>query len=195
MQDRPPTRATGRKQPSEHLGAMRAEHGHSGQRSCAHLARARFAARPTTPASHDVMKACFDATMRAGARRMVDGPGCSWAPRSHRATSCQRVSKVSASRGTSGAGQARLPCGRTEVRGQSALTRVRGAECAQGVVWTLRDGLRGHARATSLLHILTHLYLVDDCRQHGHHGGMSRRSKGIHTSFNLSYWGALRKHI
>ena len=42
----------------------------------------------------------------------------------------------------------------------------------------LRDGLRGHARAilaTSLLHILTHLYLVDDRRQDGHDAGVSRR--------------------
>ena len=42
----------------------------------------------------------------------------------------------------------------------------------------LRDGLRGHARAilaTSLLHILTHLYLVDDRREDGHHAGVSGR--------------------
>ena len=42
----------------------------------------------------------------------------------------------------------------------------------------LRDGLRGHARAilaTSLLHMLTHLYLVDDRRQDGHDAGVSRR--------------------
>ena len=42
----------------------------------------------------------------------------------------------------------------------------------------LRDGLRGHARAilaTSLLHILTHLYLVEDRRQDGHHTGVSGR--------------------
>ena len=46
------------------------------------------------------------------------------------------------------------------------------------LVRALWGGLRGLARAvlaTSLLHILTHLYLVDDRRQHGHHGGMSRR--------------------
>ena len=61
---------------------------------------------------------------------------------------------------------------------QSGLTRVRGAECAQGIMRALRDGLRGHARAilaTSLLHILTHLYLVDDRRQDGHDAGVSRR--------------------
>ena len=46
------------------------------------------------------------------------------------------------------------------------------------MVRALWGGLRGLARAvlaTSLLHILTHLYLVDDRRQYGHHGGMSRR--------------------
>ena len=46
------------------------------------------------------------------------------------------------------------------------------------MVRALWGGLRGLARAvlaTSLLHILTHLYLVDDRRQHGHHGSMSRR--------------------
>ena len=43
----------------------------------------------------------------------------------------------------------------------------------------LRDGLvRGHARAelaTSLLHILAHLYLVEDRRQDGDHADVSRR--------------------
>ena len=63
---------------------------------------------------------------------------------------------------------------------QSGLTRVRGAGRAQGMVWALRNGLRGHARAelaTSLLHILAHLYLylVEDRRQDGHHTCVSRR--------------------
>ena len=55
---------------------------------------------------------------------------------------------------------------------QSGLTRVRGAGRAQGMVWALRNGLRGHSRAelaTSPLHILAHLYLVEDRRQDGHH--------------------------
>ena len=42
----------------------------------------------------------------------------------------------------------------------------------------LRNGLRGHKRAelaTSLLHILAHLYLVEDRRQDGHHACVSRR--------------------
>ena len=61
---------------------------------------------------------------------------------------------------------------------QSGLTRVRGAECAQGTMRALRDGLRGHARAvlaTSLLHIQAHLYLVEDRRQDGHDADVSRR--------------------
>ena len=61
---------------------------------------------------------------------------------------------------------------------QSGLTRVRGAECAQGTMRALRDGLRGHARAvlaTSLLHIQAHLYLVEDRRQDGDHADVSRR--------------------
>ena len=111
-------------------------------------------ARALRPAPHnpDIMRK--PVSMRAGGY-----PDCSWARRSARAMPCQRASKVSASRGTSGAGQGGYPAA-----AQSALTRVRGAECAQGVVWALRDGLRGHARAvlaTSLLHMLAHLYLAN----------------------------------
>ena len=46
------------------------------------------------------------------------------------------------------------------------------------MVRALWGGLRGLARAvlaTSLLHILAHLYLVDDRHEDGQHGGMSRR--------------------
>ena len=46
------------------------------------------------------------------------------------------------------------------------------------MVWALLDGLRGHARAvlaTSLLHMLAHLYLADDRHEDGHHAGVSGR--------------------
>ena len=75
--------------------------------------------------------------------------------------------------GANGAGQ-----GDYNAAAQSALTRVRGAECAQGVVWALRDGLRGHAHAvlaTSLLHMLAHLYLADDRHEDGQDAGVSGR--------------------
>ena len=61
---------------------------------------------------------------------------------------------------------------------QSGLTRVRGAGRAQGMVWALRNGLRGHARAvlaTSLLHIHAHLHLADDRDEDGHHVSVSWR--------------------
>ena len=61
---------------------------------------------------------------------------------------------------------------------QSGLTRVRGVECAQGIIWALWDGLQGHARAvlaTSLLHIHAHLNLVDDRDEDGHHISVSGR--------------------
>ena len=48
-----------------------------------------------------------------------------------------------------------------------------------GMVWALRGRLHGHARAvlaTSLLHILAHLYLADDRHDDGQDGGMSRRA-------------------
>ena len=100
-------------------------------------------ARSLCRTPHNPRTSCKPASMRSGRY-----PGCSWARRSDRATSCQRASKVSATRGASGAGQGGYP-----TAAQSALTRVRGAECAQGVVWALREGPRGHARtvlATSL---------------------------------------------
>jgi hypothetical protein len=57
------------------------------------------------------------------------------------------------STGANGAGQ-----GGHHAAVQSGLTRVRGVECAQGIIWALWDGLRGHARAalaTPILHIYT----------------------------------------
>ena len=80
---------------------------------------------------------------------------------------CQRT------RGATGAGQEGH-----SAAAQSGLTRVRGAGRAQGMVWALRNGLRGHARAvlaTSLLHIHAHLHLVDDRDEDGHHISVSGR--------------------
>ena len=143
--------------PRRHVRRARAK------RSCAHLARARFAARPTTLASHESPLQCAPDDIRVARGREEALAQC---PAKERAKGQQRG-------GANGAGQ-----GGNHAAAQSGLTRVRGAECAQGIMRALRDGLRGHARAilaTSLLHILTHLYLVDDRRQDGHDAGVSRR--------------------
>ena len=81
--------------------------------------------------------------------------------------------KCQQTRGANGAGQ-----GDYNAAAQSELTRVRGAECAQGMVRALWDGLRGHVRAvlaTSLLHMNAHLHLVDDRDEDGHHISVSGR--------------------
>ena len=153
-----------RNRPKTTLGARRrharrpwAEHSH------ADLARNRFAPHPTTPVPIKRSRRDAPESVRVAhglEELLAQGPA------KGRAKGQQRG-------GANGAGQ-----GGNNAAAQSGLTRVRGAECAQGIMRALRDGLRGHARAilaTSLLHILTHLYLVDDRRQHGHHGGMSRR--------------------
>ena len=153
-----------RNRPKTTLGARRrharrpwAEH------RCGHLARACFAPHPTTPVPCERSRrdAPEDVRVAHGLEEAL-----AQCPAKGRAK-CQRT------RGAHGAGQ-----GGNHAAAQSGLTRVRGAECAQGIMRALRDGLRGHARAilaTSLLHILTHLYLVEDRRQDGHHTGVSGR--------------------
>ena len=164
MQRRPPTRAIGQKQPSDH---PRATSSHvrrpPAEHSRADLARNRFAPHPTTPTSCEspARRAPEDVRVARGLKEAL-----AQCPAKERAKGQQRG-------GAHGAGQ-----GDYNAAAQSGLTRVRGAEWAQGIMRALRDGLRGHARtvlATSLLHIQAHLYLVDDRRQDGHHAGVSRR--------------------
>ena len=144
MQGRPPTRAMGRKQPLEHLGAMRAEHGHSA--SCAPPR-----AQPLRPAPRDpdIMQsfnpdAPEDVRVARGLKEAL-----AQCPAKERPKGQQRG-------GANGAVQ-----GGNNAAAQSGLARVRGAECAPGIMWALRDRLRGSARAvlaTSLLHITLQLY-------------------------------------
>ena len=140
-----------------HARRPRAEH------RFGHFERARFAPHPTTPVPIKRSRRAAPEGVRVAhglEELLAQGPA------KGRAKGQQRG-------GANGAGQ-----GGSNAAAQSGLTRVRGAECAQGIILALRDGLRGHARAalaTSLLHIQAHLYLVEDRRQHGHHGGMSRR--------------------
>ena len=153
-----------RNRPKTTLGARRrharrpwAEH------SRADLARNRFAPHPTTPTSCEspARRAPEDVRVARGLKEAL-----AQCPAKERAKGQQRG-------GAHGAGQ-----GDYNAAAQSGLTRVRGAEWAQGIMRALRDGLRGHARAvlaTSLLHIQAHLYLVDDRRQDGHHAGGSGR--------------------
>ena len=143
--------------PPRHVRRPPAEH------SRADLARNRFAPHPTTPTSckRPDRGAPEDVRVARGLKEAL-----AQCPAKERAKGQQRA-------GANGAGQ-----GDYNAAAQSALTRVRGAECAQGVVWALREGLRGHARAvlaTSLLHIQAHLHLVDDRREDGHHAGVSGR--------------------
>ena len=145
--------------PPRHVRRPPAEH------SRADLARNRFAPHPTTPTSckRPDRGAPEDVRVARGLKEAL-----AQCPAKERAKGQQRG-------GANGAGQ-----GGNHAAAQSGLTRVRGAECAQGIMRALRDRLRGHARsvlATSLLHILTytHLYLVEDRRQDGHHTGVSGR--------------------
>ena len=143
--------------PPRHVRRPPAEH------SRADLTRNRFAPHPTTPTSckSPARRAPEDMRVACGLKEAL-----AQCPAKERAKGQQRA-------GANGAGQ-----GDYNAAAQSALMRVRGAECAQGVVWALREGLRGHARAvlaTSLLHIQAHLYLVDDRREDGHHAGVSGR--------------------
>ena len=143
--------------PPRHVRRPPAKH------NCADLARNRFDPHPTTPISckRPGRGAPEDVRVARGLKEAL-----AQCPAKERAKGQQRA-------GANGAGQ-----GDYNAAAQSALTRVRGAECAQGVVWALREGLRGHARAvlaTSLLHIQAHLYLVDDRREDGHHAGVSGR--------------------
>ena len=143
--------------PRRHARRPRAEH------SRADLARNRFAPHPTTPTSCEspARRAPEDVRVARGLKEAL-----AQCPAKERAKGQQRG-------GANGAGQ-----GGNHAAAQSGLTRVRGAECAQGTMRALRDGLRGHARAvlaTSLLHIQAHLYLVEDRRQDGHDADVSRR--------------------
>ena len=143
--------------PPRHVRRPPAEH------SRADLARNRFAPHPTTPTSckRPDRGAPEDVRVARGLKEAL-----AQCPAKERAKGQQRG-------GANGAVQ-----GGNNAAAQSGLTRVRGAEWAQGIMRALRDGLRGHARAvlaTSLLHIQAHLYLVDDRRQDGHHAGVSRR--------------------
>ena len=125
--------------------------------------RDRFAPHPTTPASCESPARGAHEDLRV-ARGLNEA--LAQCPAKERAKGQQRA-------GANGAGQ-----GGYNAAAQSGLPRVRGAECAQGVVRALWYGLRGHARAilaTSLLHIKAHLYLVDDRHEDGHHTGVSER--------------------
>ena len=157
-----------RNRPKTTLGARRrharrpwAEH------SRADLARNRFAPHPTTPTSCEspARRAPEDVRVARGLKEAL-----AQCPAKERAKGQQRAGANGAGMG---AGQ-----GDYNAAAQSALTRVRGAECAQGVVWALRDGLRGHARAvlaTSLLHMLAHLYLANDRHEDGRGARVSGR--------------------
>ena len=152
--DRPQTAP---RAPRRHTRRPRAEH------SRADFERNRFAPHPMIPAPLNRSRRDAPEGVRVAHRLeelLAQGPAKGRAK-------CQRT------RGANGAGQ-----GGHSVAAQSGLTRVRGAGRAQGMVWALRNGLRGHARAelaTSLVHILAHLYLVEDRRQDGHHTCVSRR--------------------
>ena len=143
--------------PRRHTRRPRAEH------SRADFERNRFAPHPMLPAL--LNRSCRYAPegVRVAHRLeelLAQGPAKGRAK-------CQRT------RGANGAGQEGH-----SAAAQSGLTLVRGAGRAQGMVWALRNGLRGHARAvlaTSLLHIHAHLHLVDDRDEDGHHISVSGR--------------------
>ena len=101
-------------------------------------------------------------------------PRCSWDRRSDRVMSCQRASKVSASRGASGAGQGGYPAAVHRAR-CDAGSRCR--VCSRHGVGSTGPSLPGNARAvfaTSLLHIQAHL--VSRRRHHDLAGGSISRN-------------------
>ena len=133
------------------------------QRNRAHLARTHFAAHPATPVPRESPFQCApeDTRIVRGLKEAL-----AQCPAKERATGQQRG-------GANGAGQ-----GGNHAAAQSGLTRVRGAECAQGIMRALRDGCAATRAPYWLPHVYTcrHTwYLVEDRRQDGHHAGVSRR--------------------